>query len=363
MKKRQGGHYEACDARRLAERASQQGVELDDVSLHNLACLDDRAAIRKLESVCRLIRAACGEEIKLSFRQALRRVEMCGGNAEEAIRRMLAGGMEAREGVCETVEYAAERGIVFAPRSIYNLLNEHGLPATRRYIDKLSAIMKAALSCGMGCTQTLATRRLARAGGDAQRAIADLAAEYQRRVDRRSAVCRVPVPPRTYAERSNALAECGCQHCCDRLAVHLQSYIGKMIAASLFSGLEREEARAEANLVLMSAIETWPGGNFIGWFTACFTSRVMNIYVSRTTEERRLASLDAPAVLADDEGGRIVPLGERIPDRSVNTLIIVLLRERMAEAVLELRRQRVDRAAEFTNRLSRKALRPDCDCE
>jgi hypothetical protein len=63
-----------------------------------------------------------------------------------------------------------------------------------------------------------------------------------------------------------------------------------------------------------------------------------------------MLSLDAQDVLSDDEGGRTVPLGERIPDRSVDVLTIVILRELIAEALLQLRQARADRGEEYTNR-------------
>ncbi|MGH2853092.1 MAG: hypothetical protein ACRDLF_02725 [Solirubrobacteraceae bacterium] len=245
------------------------------------------------------------------------------------------------------VQYAADRGITLAPSSIGHLLRKYGHDGTRDYTDKLSRIMDAASLLGVGCTQALATRRLSLAEGDACRVIADFKAERRRRSDRRTIACRVIVPPHTLRDRANAFAGCGCQRCRDQLAAHMQRYIGKMIAAPFFRNLDREEARAEANLELIHSIETWPGGNFTGWFAARFTSRVRAIYRSRSTEERETLSLDARDVLADDEGGHIVSLGERIPDRSVDVLTIVLLRERLAEAVLELRRIRAERASEY----------------
>ena len=130
----------------------------------------------------------------------------------------------------------------------------------------------------------------------------------------------------------------------------MKPYISKMIAGPFFNGLDREEARAEANLELLRSVETWPGGsNFTGWFAARFKSRVQTIYRSRSAEEREMLSLDAPGVLANDDGGRAVPLGERIPDRSTDVLEIVLLRERFAEAALAQRQLRADRGEEFTS--------------
>lgn len=57
-------------------------------------------------------------------------------------------------------------------------------------------------------------------------------------------------------------------------------------------------------------------------------------------------SLDAPVVLADDGDGSQVPLGERIPDRTVDVAKIVELRERVAEAEIARRRLRMQRAEE-----------------
>jgi hypothetical protein len=324
------------------------------------------AATRKVNDACRLIRAGRAEDLQLSFRNALQRIDTCGGNTQEAIRRMLTGGIEARDGVVETVEYAADRGVLLAPHSIYDLFKKHGRSGTQHYIDKLGAIMDAASILRVECPQFLATRRLSLAEGDAQRVIADFTAEHRRRSDRNKIACRVTVPPRALSARSNAFAGCGCPRCRDRLATQMQHYIAKMIAAPFFARLEREEARAEANLELIRSIETWPGGNFSGWFAARFKSRVQAIYASRSNEEQGALSLDAAGVLADDLDGRGVPLGERIPDRSVDVLSIVLLRERVAEAALGLRQGRVERAEQFTNgsraehelSIARRALAP-----
>lgn len=335
----------AIVAQRLIRRAAGQGVTLDTSSAKTLASLGALAATRKLDDACRLIRAGRSEHLTLTFRDALQRIDACGGNAEEAIRRVLAERRaENRKRIAEMVRYAADRGVTLAPSSINGLLRRRGLGGTRDYIDKLGVIMDAASLLGTDCTQALATRRLSLAEGDAQRVIADFTAEHRRRSDRQTIACRVVVPPHALGERTNAFAGCGCPRCRDRLADHMQRYIGKMIAVPFFRDLDREEARAEANLELIRSIETWPGGNFTGWFATRFTHRVQALYRSRTADERTTLSLDAEGVLADDEGGRIVPLGERIPDRSVDVLTIVLLRERIAEAALQLRQIRADRS-------------------
>ncbi len=337
------------ETQRLVKRAARQGIALDTASARALVPLGAIAATRKLDHVCRLIRAGSSEDLELGFPDALRRIDMCSGDVEEAIRRMLAGGVEAMEGVPETVQYAADRGIVLAPCSIYRHFKTRGRSGTRRYIDKLGAIMDATSVLGVDCTQALATQRLSRSEEDVERAIAEFTAERRRRADRQKVTCRVPVPPRAPSARSNALAGCGCPRCRDRLAASMEHYISKMIASSFFVDLDREEARAEANLALIQALDTWPGGNFTGWFATCFKRRAQALYASRSAAERAMLSLDAEGVLSDDNGGRTVPLAEQIPDRTKDVLTIVLLRERVAEAALQLRQIRAERGEEYTN--------------
>jgi|GEM_PF-5796571 len=346
--KRTGKSFSTDDVQRLIKHAARQGLILELATAKTLVPLGALAATRKLNQACRLIQAGYYEDLKLSFQDALRRIDTCGGDVEEAIRRMLTGGPEARPGIPETVQYAADRGVLLAPSSICKLFAKHGASGTRCYIDKLASIMDAASMLGIDCTQTLAARRLSLAEGDAQCVILDFTAEHRRRSDRRTITCRVPVPPRELSARANAFAGCGCPRCGDRLATQLQHYIGKMITGSFFARLDREEARAEANLELIRSVETWPGGNFTGWFSTRFQNRVKAIYASRSAKEQEMLSLDADAVLLNDESGLGVSLGERIPDRSVDVLSIVLFRERVAEAALEQRQLRADRAKEFT---------------
>jgi hypothetical protein len=347
--KRTGKSFRTDDVQRLIKHAARQGLILELATAKALVPLGALAATRKLNQACRLIQAGYHEDLKLSFRDALRRIDTCGGDVEEAIRRMLTGGPEARRGIPETVQYAADRGVLLAPSSICKLFAKHGASGTRCHIDKLAGIMDAASMLGIDCTQTLAARRLSLAEGDAQCVILDFTAEHRRRSDRRTITCRVPIPPRELSARANVFAGCGCPRCVDRLATQLQHYIGKMITGSFFARLDREEARAEANLELIRSVETWPGGNFTGWFSTRFQNRVKAIYASRSAKEQEMLSLDADAVLLNDESGLGVSLGERIPDRSVDVLSIVLFRERVAEAALEQRQLRADRAEEFTN--------------
>lgn len=346
------------EIQRLVRHAARQGIEVDKASAKELSTLGGIASTRKLDQVCRLVHAGRNEDLQVSCRDALQRIDLCGGDVGEAIRRMLVGGAEAIEGVPEMVQYAADRGVSLTPMSIYRHFRTRGYSGTRLYIDKLGAIMDESAILGAACTQGLATHRLSRAGEDVERAITEFRAQQRRRADRRSVRCRVAVPPRAPSARSNALAGCGCQRCRDRLAADLQRYINKMISSPFFIDLDRDEAHGEANLALIQAIETWPGGNFTGWFATCFKRRAQAIYASRSAAEKEMLSLDAEGVLSDDNGGRTVPLAERIPDRTKDVVTIVLLRERVAEAALQLRQVRADRSEQFTDGSSEKLKLP-----
>lgn len=356
--KKVGKRDGSSEVQRLINRALRQGVVLSRASARIPAMLSPHAANRMVDSVCLLIQEAKSEGINIGFRAALNRIEACDGNVNEAIRRTLSLGAEAREGVPETIQYAAERGIVLTPQAIVGLFRRRGIQDTRRYIDDLGAIMDAASTLGIDCTQARAIRLLILADGNAQRVVADFAAQHRRRADRRSARCQVTAPPREFGARANALAGCGCPRCCERLATHMQPYIAKLIAQPYFAYLDRDEARAEAHLELIESIETWPGGNFTGWFAACFGTRVKQIYRSRPVEQDEMLSLDAPSVLANDGGGRTVSLGELVPDRSVDVLSIVIWREQLAEAALKQRQRCADRGQEFDERHPRTQTPP-----
>jgi hypothetical protein len=127
--------------------------------------------------------------------------------------------------VSETHSYADRRGVTFTRQSIRSLLKRRGQAGARSYIADLGAIMDAAAIVGCDCAQTRAMRLLALAGGNAQDVVDEFSAQRRRRIDRRTARCAVPVPPRALAARSNAYAGCGCPHCLRRLAHQLERYI------------------------------------------------------------------------------------------------------------------------------------------
>jgi DNA-directed RNA polymerase specialized sigma24 family protein len=269
----------------------------------------------------------------------------------------LVGGAEVAAVVTELAQYAANRGVAFAPRTIGRHVRKRGRGGMQCYIDKLAAVMDAASIMRIECSQARARQRLARAGEDARLVISGFEASVRRRADRRRVRCRVTVPPRGLRAQANEFAGCGCPRCCERLAALMHNYIAKMLTAKLFSDLDRDDARSEANLELIESIEEWQGGsNFAGWFAARFANRVRATYKARREEERGMRSLDAEWVLADDQRGRRVALREQVPDRSTNVLTIVILLEERLERALAKRRLCLDRIEEFNNGLAE----PDC---
>ncbi len=259
---------------RLIKRAARQDVTLDATSARALAGLGAIAATRKLDGVCHLIRAGRTTGLELSFQEASQRIEARGGNVAEAIRRLAdAHRAEIRKATSETIRYAADRGLTFAPSSI-----EPSLQATR------------------------ATRH----------------ASLYRPAERHHGHCR-------------------------------NCWRGLLSDSRHTPPVTRRRRRPAGDRRFCRQPSTATGSTFTGWFAIRLKCRVLEIYRSRSAEERKLISLDAAYALADDESGRIVSLGERVPDRSIDVLIIVLLRERLAEKALQLRRIRAERGEEYTS--------------
>lgn len=329
----------------LIGRAARRAVTLDAGSLKRLQTRDYLRAVRTVDDVCQIVHAGRQEERELSFAAALQRLENCGGDLALTIRR-LRWAVETYPGMPEAIALAEALGVTLTAEYIYSLSRKRGRSDTMKHIEHVAAVMDHAALLGIRCPQSTASWKLGRAGGDVVRALDDLTDEHRRRIARLSSPCRVLIPPRGLADRANAFAECGCLRCQDRLAVQMQPYIGKMVTAPLCAGLDRDEARAQANAELLRSIESWPGGNFSGWFSSRFRLLVRSMRAAQGERTRMEISLDAPEVLADDGDGSQVPLGERIPDRTVDVAKIVELRERVAEAEIARRRVRMQRAEE-----------------
>lgn len=339
------GRFTTEETSHLIARAARRAVTLDAGSLRRLQTRGYLRAVRTVDHVCQIVHAGRQEELDLSFAAGLQRLENCGGDVALAVRRVR-WPAETYPGVPEAISLAEELGVTLKARSIYSLIRERGRLGAMRHIEHIAAVMDHAALLGIAFPQSTATWKLGRAGGDVARVLDDLTDGHRKRIARLSSPCRVLVPPRGLADRTNAFARCGCLRCQDRLAVQMQPYIGKMVTAPLCAGLDRDEARAQANDELLVAIETWPGRNFSGWFSSRFRLRVRSMRTAQREKERMEISLDAPAVLTDDGNGSQVPLGERIPDRTVDVQKIVLLRERVAEAEIARRRMRMQRAEE-----------------
>lgn len=259
---------------------------------------------------------------------------------------MSGGRVQAHE-VDELAQYAADRGVTFTASSIRRHFQRRGRRGTQRYIDSLCAVMDAAAILRVDCTQSRAAWHLSRTREDARCVIFDFAARCRRRADRHRAACRVAVPPRTPGTRANTFAGCGCPRCRDRLVEHMRDDIDILIASPLCRDLDPGEARTEAYDELIDSIESWPGGNFTGWFVHRFKRRVKAVYRSRRAEQRRTVSLDSAAVLADAESGRLVSLAERLPDRTVDVAIIAIALVLRAEAALALRELYAQRCEQY----------------
>lgn len=337
--------FTAEETSHLIARAARKAVTLDAGSLRRLQPKGYLQAVRTVDHVCQVVHVGRQEELDLSFTAGLQRLENCGGDLALTIRR-LRWAVETYPGMPEAISLAEALGVTLTAEYIYALFRERGRPGTMKHLEHIATVMDHAALLGIRCPQSTASWKLGRAGSDVARVLDDLSDQHRRRVARLSSPCRVLVPPRNLSDRANAFAGCGCLRCQGRLAVQMQPYIGKMVGAPLCACLDHDEARAQANDELLMAIETWPGGNFTGWFSSRFRLRVRSMRVAQKEQERMEISLDAPVVLADDGDGSQVPLGERIPDRTVDVQKIVLLRERVAEEEIARRRMRMQQVEE-----------------
>jgi DNA-directed RNA polymerase specialized sigma24 family protein len=339
----------------LVQHAARHGVVLSYADAERLLRKQDvLPALRAVQDVCKVIRLCRSEQLELDFGSALRHLRACGGDPDETAKRLLWGAPGARPGVAEASRHAVRRGIDLEPAAIDRLVRTRGLDGAMRWIDKLHAVMAAADDLGVECDLKNASWRLSRAKGSVEAVVADLAAIQQRRVDGLTAPCGVMVPPRDWQERANAYAGCRCRPCREKLVIQMQPYIGKMLTNPFFADLD--DARSEANYELTNAIDQWPGGtNFAGWFAGFFRHRVLHTYANREPEDRTMLSLDAPAIHADDRGGRVVSLLDRLADRSVDPAPVVERKLTIEASMTEKRRDREKRVTDYERRRGRAA--------
>lgn len=329
----------------LIRRATSQEVALPEATACRLAKLGRLNAARKVNAVCQVVRTSRKEGAELRFGAALKHLEDCGGDVELALRRLLGSPLERRRGVHELLEYAASRGIELGPRTVNELRRVRGDAGARRHLDDVATILDAAYEARRPISQRAAVRRLNEADGEAQKVVARLVAERRRHDDRVNGPCTLRLRQRSEEDLSQRLAECACLSCSGRLAERLGPLIDQVIARRPHTRRDPEEARSQAHLDLMLALDTWRGGtNFPAYFRKRLIAMYESDYTSTPDVEREMLPLDAGFLR--DSGGEVT-LEERVPDLTVDVAITVILLDELRRRVAQRRREWEERALEY----------------
>jgi hypothetical protein len=330
----------------LVARAARQEVALPETTARRLARRGQLEAARKVNAVCQIVRTSRKEDAELRFGAAMKHLEDCGGDVELALRRLLESPLERRRGVHELLEYAADRGIELQPSTIAELRRVRGDDGARRHLDDVAKILDTAYELRRPISQRAAVRRLNEADGEAHRVVAKLLAERRRHDDRMNGPCMLRLRRRSDEDLSQRLAECACRGCSGRLAERLGQLIDQAIARRPHTRRDPEEARSQAYLELMLALDTWRGGtNFRGYFWKWLTAAFESGYSSTPEVEREMLPLDAD-FLRDSPSGEVT-LEERVPDRTVDVATTVILLDELRRMVAQRRREWEERALEY----------------
>jgi len=243
---------------------------------------------------------------------------------------------------------ARELGLELERKNAWTLRRKYGDEGARQYLRDLRRVMDAAATVGMPMTKAAAAARIRWSGGP-DAAIARIGQVQQRRRSRSTHTCRRRGPaPRDRVERQNALAGCHCRTCIADLVEDLGAYTGTVAARYAPYDMEPEDAEGEAMVALLTAIDTWPGRDS---FAAFYAFKVRDHFAgvrARASVQRRQAaveSLDKPL-----RAGEAWTLADTIPDRSIDVVTIVILRDRLA--------RRIERAMAHRDRALRRFARP-----
>jgi hypothetical protein len=296
-------------------------------------------ARERIERAARLIDFAALElGIELSYRTAALRLASARQDLEKACARLHAQVsrgelLPARAAGQELASFAAGHGVKLANRTARQHAARDGDP--REQIRSLALVLDEASKLGLNVDERSARGRIVQARGDTNAVIAKLRRQATSRRRRASHYCHVPhhAHRRLSRKQLNDIARCSCSRCVERLVVELQAYTRSVVRAEAPRQLPRDDAVQEARIALIRALDDWTGhGDFTAFYGTLLGTHFTSLSRWFTTEGRggeQPLSLDAE-VFAYRDGGR-VDLIETIPDRTMDTLRIVLIRESIGE--------------------------------
>ena len=294
---------------------------------------------QRIERAAHLIDFAALElGVELGYQSAAGRLAAVSQNVEEAcgrLREQVARGElpVTRPAAKEFARFAAAHGVSLADDTARRHAARDGDP--REQVKSLARVLDEASKLGLKVDDRSARGRLVQAQGNTEAVVARMRQQATSRRRRASHYCRAPCHTRRRLGRRqiNDAARCSCARCVERLVVELQAYTRSVVRAEAPRQLPHDDATQEARITLIRALDDWTDQ---GDFTAFYGTLLGNHFASLsrwfTTQGRggeQPLSLDAE-IFAYRDGGR-VDLIDTIPDRTMDTLRIVLIRESVNE--------------------------------
>jgi hypothetical protein len=237
------------------------------------------------------------------------------------------------------LDLAAEQGTPVSRRTARRLASRHAHDAPE-YLRGLGRVRDAASRSGMRIDAASAALRITAAEGDAQLAIERLDQRARNRRLMEAKYCRAPYRSGSRDVRIDRAARCKCRGCFYKLWEELEPYTNTLIERhrrrhcrdrDRFEVLD--DLRGTARQMLYEACLGWSCNDGFATFYGTVLTNALNSALRVELAEirgggARPASLEAPLFY---DGLRPVTLADRVPDRSIDPLTILLAKERLEE--------------------------------
>lgn len=142
------------------------------------------------------------------------------------------------------------------------------------------------------------------------------------------------MPSRPLEARINQVARCACRRCVAFLLRELERYTSSITRFERPLPLkDQDDVRQEAGVALVRALDDWEGeGSFKAYYGTVLANHMASLNRWFTTQGRggeQPLSLDADAFVGSEDSR--VALIDTVPDRSLDTATIVMIRESIFE--------------------------------
>jgi hypothetical protein len=313
----------------LMDFADERGVRISRDTVGSLrGVIGEEAARDRIACAARLIDFAAVLGVELDYTSASHRLGYAGRDFDTAARRL-------REQVVsrDLAAFAERHGVRVDVSKLPGYACSRG-ENPHEWVRAVARVLDVASELGIPLEARGAWARVSNCGGDVDAAVAKLRALAESRRRRGSHYCRALGRGQSRTARVNAAAGCKCRGCVEHLTEELRRYTRWMIRFERPLPLkDDDDLQQEAGLALINALDHWDGtGDFTAYYGSILANHMASLNQWFATQGRggeRPLSLDAE-VFTRHEGKR-VELVETVPDRSMDTLKIVLIRESIAE--------------------------------